>query len=144
VAELERRLAGFGADFAAAREWRYGMFSLADGTTVGEVDLFARDAAGRVPYERADRAEIGYWVRADLAGTGLASEATRAMLDVAATLSRVERVEIRCDARNGPSAAIPKKLGFVLERTEEEPGDPVVQLQVWSKALTGPSPAPRS
>lgn len=137
--ELERRLAGFAAEFMADREWRYALLSPDESQIIGEVSLFPRDAAGRVPLLAADRAEIGYWVRADMTGRGLATEASRAMLDVGRTLARLLHAEIRCDARNAPSAAVPRRLGFTLATTLEEPasspGGSVGQLQVWTHAL---------
>lgn len=139
-AELETRLAGYVADFDANLKWRYGMYSPDETDLLGEVDMFPRDASGRVAYEDSDRVEIGYWVRSDLAGRGLVTEGVRRMLDLAATLPRVERVEIRCDARNTPSGAIPAKLGFALAQTikEHSPAfkDPDAELQVWSLEIS--------
>jgi RimJ/RimL family protein N-acetyltransferase len=136
---LAERLAGFAAEFAADREWRYGMFGLDDGAVLGEVGLFPRSDVARVPYLAADRAELGYWLRADRTGRGLVTEASRAVLATAATLPRVALVEIRCDARNAPSAAVPRRLGFVLASTIEEPATPtapLVQVQVWTQVLS--------
>ena len=39
-------------------------------------------------------------------------EATAAVLNIANSLGRFILVEIRCDSRNVPSAAIPRRLGF--------------------------------
>jgi ribosomal-protein-serine acetyltransferase len=140
IPELEARLAGFSAEFDADLKWRYGMYSADERELLGEVDMFPRDPNGRVAYAECDRAEIGYWVRSDLAGRGLVTEGVRRMLDLAASLPRVERVEIRCDARNKPSAAIPVRLGFVLAATirEHSPAfkDPDAELQVWSLEIS--------
>ena len=137
--ELERRLAGFAAEFMADREWRYALVTPDASQLIGEVSLFPRDATGRVPFHAADRAEIGYWVRVDMTGRGLATEASRAMMDVARTLPRLLHVEIRCDARNAPSAAVPRRLGFtlatILEEAPSSPAEPAGQLQVWTRAL---------
>lgn len=122
LADLERRLAGFAADFEAARSWRYAMLSPDEQEILGEVDLFPRSAGGRVDLGSADRAEIGYWLRRDLTGKGLATEAARAMLHVARGLPGMRRAEIHCDPRNAPSAAVPRRLGFRLE-TESAPGE---------------------
>ncbi len=132
VPDLAQRLAGFAADFVADREWRFALRTVDDGRILGEVALFSRTAAGRVPYADADRAEVGYWLRADVTGRGLATDATRAMIDLAAGLSRFSHVEIRCDARNAASAAVPTRLGFVLATTVP---DPDTQLQIWTLAL---------
>ena len=136
---LAERLAGFAEDFAAAREWRYGLFAPNDSTVLGEVGLYPRAETGRVPYARADRVELGYWLREDMTGQGLVTEAARAMLDVATALPHLSHVEIRCDARNIPSAAVPQRLGFRLATTLIEPAgtstEPPVRLQVWTLAL---------
>jgi RimJ/RimL family protein N-acetyltransferase len=138
---LAERLAGFAADFENAREWRYGLFTADDQTVLGEVGLYPRGATGRVPYVAADRVELGYWLRADATGQGFVTEAARAVLDVAATLERLSHVEIRCDARNAPSAAIPRRLGFSLETTivqkSARADAPPIELQVWTSRLSG-------
>ena len=126
--ELAARLAGFAAEFDADREWRYGMFAPDGRGVLGEVGLYPRAATGRVPYSDADRVELGYWLRSDATGQGLITEASRALLAAAATLAHLSHVEIRCDARNAPSAAIPKRLGFTLA---EEPAE----MQVWVRSL---------
>lgn len=130
--ELVTRLEGNAAAFTADREWRYAILSPDGATLIGEVDLFPRAAVGRVPYPEADRAEIGYWLRADMAGLGLATEAARAMLDLARSLPRVKQVMIRCDELNAPSGAVPRRLGFALTGTEPDGSD---LLQVWTLAL---------
>ena len=145
---LAGRLEAFAADFAADREWRYALVSLDDGRVLGEVSLFPRAEQGRVPFCAADRAEIGYWLRADATGTGLASEAAQAMVDLAMTMPVLRHVEIRCDARNGASAAIPRRLGFELSESvsaADVSGDAAtpVTLQVWTRELTAGDPEPR-
>ena len=133
---LAERLAAFGAEFDADREWRFAMLTSDERTILGEVDLFPRSAAGRVALPDADRAEIGYWIRADETGRGLVTEAVLAIIDVARRTGRFTHLEIRCDARNAPSAAVPKRLGFELATTIVEPTaspqDPDVQLQIWT------------
>lgn len=118
--ELEVRLAGFAEDFEAARSWRYAILSPGRQEILGEVDLFPRSTDGRVELASADRAEIGYWLRRDFTGMGLATEAAQAMLHVAMTLPGMNRVEIHCDPRNAASAAIPSRLGFRL-KTDSTP-----------------------
>ena len=137
--ELAERLAGYSREFESAREWRYGMFTPDEGIVLGEIGLYPRDAVGRVAYIDASCVELGYWLRADATGQGLVTEAAEALLALAAKLPRLSHVEIRCDARNAPSAAIPKRLGFALATTIGEktvtPTDEPVQLQVWTRPL---------
>ncbi|HEY6827947.1 MAG TPA: GNAT family N-acetyltransferase [Gemmatimonadaceae bacterium] len=137
--ELEKRLAGFAADFAADREWRYALHAREDGRLLGEAGLFPRSPAGRVPFSEADRVELGYWIRRDAAGEGFVAEASRALVALVTSIREFSLVEVRCDARNLPSAAIPRRLGFGLVNTIESPsvtdGEPPVQFQVWSLDL---------
>src|ERR1700748_2810952 len=48
LSDLAQRLTGFAEAFAADREWRFAIIRRADGQLLGEVDLFARNATGRV------------------------------------------------------------------------------------------------
>jgi RimJ/RimL family protein N-acetyltransferase len=138
--DLARRLAGFGEDFASAREFRYGLFALNGREVLGEAGLYPRSDTHRVPLAQATCIELGYWLRADLTGRGLVTEASRALVALAAALPHLSHMEIRCDARNAPSAAVPKRLGFVLATTLIEPpgraDEEPVQLQVWTLPLS--------
>lgn len=139
VSELEQRLAGFAKDFADDREWRYALHARDEQRLLGEAALFPRSASQRVMFPDADRVELGYWIRRDATGQGFVGEASRALIAVAASIREFSRVEIRCDARNAPSAAIPRRLGFGLASTIESPAvtpdAPPVQMQVWSLDL---------
>ena len=140
LAEIERRLATNARAFDDDREWRYAIVLPASGAIVGEVSLFPRVEATRVALPEADRAEIGYWLDAGVTGRGLATEAAAAMLDLArrlaAEMPALRTVEIRCDARNAPSAAVPRRLGFVLADTVAADsvvsGEAPVALQIWT------------
>jgi RimJ/RimL family protein N-acetyltransferase len=140
VPELERRLAGFVSDFAEDRDWRYAIHAREEQALLGEAALFPRSSTKRVHFPEADRVELGYWIRRDAQGQGYVSEAARGLVALAATIREFSCVEIRCDARNLPSAAIPRRLGFGLANTVESPsvtdGEPPVQLQVWTLDLT--------
>lgn len=59
--------------------------------------------------------EIGYWLRASAQGHGYITESTRLLTDLAFGRLGANRVEIRCDAENMRSAAVPERLGYVRE-----------------------------
>jgi RimJ/RimL family protein N-acetyltransferase len=59
--------------------------------------------------------EIGYWLRASAEGHGYMTEAVRLLTDCLFIRLEAQRVQIRCDARNRRSAAVPRRLGFVAE-----------------------------
>ncbi len=59
--------------------------------------------------------EIGYWLRPSAAGHGYMTEAAQLLTNYAFDHLTANRVEIRCDERNERSAAVARRLGFVLE-----------------------------
>ena len=61
--------------------------------------------------------EIGYWVRKNLEGQGYISEAVAGITQFAFGLIGAERIEIRCDTRNGRSASVAQRAGYTLEGT---------------------------
>jgi RimJ/RimL family protein N-acetyltransferase len=61
--------------------------------------------------------EIGYWVRTSHAGQGYITEAVKGIARFAFNTLGAHRVEIRCDVKNGRSAAVARRAGFTLEGT---------------------------
>lgn len=59
--------------------------------------------------------EIGYWLRKSAGGRGYMTEAVRLATDYLLSSLEAQRVEIRCDERNERSAAVARRMGFVLE-----------------------------
>ena len=90
-----------------------------DGRVIGEIGLHRRVGEGGI--------EIGYWIDARYAGRGLGTEAAGLLTEVALALPGVTRAEIHCDEANQASAAIPRKLGYQLDRIDahepEAPGE---------------------
>ena len=90
-----------------------------DGEFVGTIGMHRRAAD--------DAVEIGYWIASAKTRRGYATAAARALTPVALELSATRRVEIHCDVANTASAAIPRKLGYRLDRVEaherEAPGE---------------------
>ena len=88
-------------------------------TVIGEIGLHRRVGEGGM--------EIGYWVDTRYAGRGLGTEAARMLTEVALALPGVAPAEIHCDEANLASAAIPRKLGYRLDRIDphqpEAPGE---------------------
>ncbi|MFE9421611.1 GNAT family N-acetyltransferase [Kitasatospora sp. NPDC006697] len=67
--------------------------------------------------------EIGYWVDREHTGRSLATNGAAALTRAALALSDIERVEIHCDQANAASAAVPRKLGYRLDRIDRQPID---------------------
>ncbi len=67
-----------------------------------------------------DALEIGYWLRSDFTGRGIATACVAALTKAALALPDVVNVEIHCDEANVRSAAIPQRLGYRLDRIEAD------------------------
>ena len=100
------------ADFLAAsdREWDddraygYHVFDRATDELIGGCGLMRRVGAGAI--------EIGYWIRSDHAGRGLATEAAAVLAEAAWAMADIARIVIRHDAANHASGRVAEKLGF--------------------------------
>ena len=79
-----------------------------DGLLLGDATLFLRSVAHR-------QVEVGYVFHPDSGGRGYATEATRALIDLAFGELAAHRVFARTDARNTASAALLRRLGMRQE-----------------------------
>ena len=105
--ESERFCREAQAKWIAREMLDFCFFEKADGRLVGKGGLHTID--WNVP-----KFEIGYWIRSSRAGRGLATEATKALTDLAHSLGG-HRVEITCSAANTASRRVAEKSGFILE-----------------------------
>ena len=88
---------------------------------------------------------FGYWVRTDLTGQGIATEAGRAVLDFGFNVVDQNRIELVHDVSNVKSQRVAEKLGFQKEGTKRE-GTWVDGrgVDVYSYGLLASDPRPRS
>lgn len=105
------RLEQFRSEFHSGTGFVYAMFDASETEVLGEAGLMPRIGPGAL--------EIGYWVHVDHVGRGLATEATHALTLAGLALPEVDRIEIHCDPANGPSAAVPRRLGYHLTHTPD-------------------------
>jgi RimJ/RimL family protein N-acetyltransferase len=106
-----RRLAEAELQWSRGADFGFGLFTTADAgieRLLGAFGLTARRGPKTL--------EIGYWLRADATGFGLATRAVAALTDAALAIPGIERVLVYCDEANVPSAAIPRRLGFTVDR----------------------------
>jgi len=115
LAQKVELLREFRGQFDLGADSIYGIFDAGEERVLGGTGLHPRIGPGGL--------EIGYWIRADAAGRGFATESTAALTRVAFELADVGRVEIHCAAENLASAAIPQKLAYSLQ---EPAGDDLV------------------
>lgn len=104
VASLEEKR----AEYEAGTAFHFNAFLRDGGAFVGRPLLIRLD--WEVP-----KGEVGYWMRSAYEGRGLMTEAVAAVTAFALDTLGMARVEIRCDPRNGRSAAIARRLGYLLE-----------------------------
>ena len=127
---LERkleRIRRWRGDFDLGLDFVYGVFDLAETRVLGGTGLHNRVGP--------DAREIGYWVRADSIGNGIATEFSAALTRVAFEVDKVSRVEIHVVVGNGASAAVPRKLGYIHEATLRRPhpgGGPLYDTMTWT------------
>ena len=84
--------------------------------------------------------ELGYWVHVDFIGRGYATTCRRALTRAGLALSDVVRVEIHTDEANAISAAIPRRLGYRLDRVDELPPEVPAhsgRQQIWVMECPG-------
>jgi len=103
--------------WAAGTDYIYSVFTADEDELVGAIGLHRRVGDGGI--------EIGYWIAERHTRRGFGTAAAEALTLVALGLPGVRRVEIHCDEANTASAAIPRKLGYRLDRvTAHEPEAP--------------------
>lgn len=100
---------------------------------------YRHEFAGLIGFKDIDRVndkiEIGYWLIEKMTGKGIATLATRKMINLAFRNMEMNRVQIRCGVGNHKSSAIPKRLGFTYEGTEragERHNRNYIDLEIFS------------
>lgn len=128
IAKKVERIQAWQADFLANKDYVYGIFSPDNQKLIGSTGLHTRQGKHIL--------EIGYWISAEAAGKGYATEISYALTKTAFIYLGIDKMEIRCDIDNVKSARIPQKLGYRHEYTfrtidKNEQGERV-QHQVWT------------
>lgn len=104
------RLAAREADWDAGVECSYTVLST-DGVPIGAVGV--HDWVGPAALE------LGYWLQTSWTGRGIMSAAAGALTEAILAMPDIEQVEIRCDEGNVRSAAVPRRLGYRIDRLVE-------------------------
>ena len=103
VAHVRRMRGNFDLD----QDRAYGAFEPESGRMLGESFLLKRAGIAAL--------EIGYWLRKDAVGQGIATEMASALVKVAFEFDKVRRLDLMCSPENERSAAVARRLGFTLE-----------------------------
>jgi ribosomal-protein-serine acetyltransferase len=104
-ADLSMRLSRFAREFDKGTDWKYGIFSPEQDEVVGGAGLHLTAAP--------DVLEIGCWLRSDMEGRGLATEAVTALCQEVLIHRELMEVELRTDPRNRRSVRLAERLAFV-------------------------------
>ena len=107
-AEAEGLIDEIGESFSTRSGFNWMVVQPDDDAVIGTVALFRFEPRHR-------RAEIGYSLRSDHWGRGLAAEAVTVMLDWAIRTLGLHRVEADIDPRNEGSRKLLERLGFASE-----------------------------
>jgi len=99
----------FRSVFDADEDYPYGVFEPDETRQLGGAGLHRRGGEGSL--------EIGYFIRADSIGKGLATEVTAVLARVGIEKCGLERIDVQVDPENVRSLRIPRKLGFTEEAT---------------------------
>lgn len=75
---------------------------------LGNISIWQTSRTGRI-------GEIGYWIRTDLNGRGLATEATEALMRVGYSNMALHKITLRIAVGNRASERVAEKLGFTVE-----------------------------
>jgi RimJ/RimL family protein N-acetyltransferase len=119
--------------WADGSEYIYVLRRHPGGPVIGTFGLHRRVGPGAI--------EIGYWVHVSYTGQGYATSAAAALTRAGLALSDVTRVEIHTDEANVISAAIPRRLGYRLDRVEARAPEAEAEtgrLQIWIKTSADP------
>ncbi len=112
-------------DWDKGLEFVMGIFR--HGHLVGSSGFHLRGEVGQL--------EIGYWVKSESVGEGIATRSSCTLLETAFNLPEVEEVHILHDKANVKSRRVPEKLGFELlleqERAPQTSGDSGIAC-LWS------------
>ena len=112
VEETARKGLESAAAWESGEEFGYALTAADDPKQVlGGCGLHGRIGPGII--------EIGYWIASALVGRGVAAQAAAALTRAAFDLPGIEQVEIHCDENNLRSAAVARRLGFTLDRIEQ-------------------------
>lgn len=108
----QKVIAGADTGWLDGSEFAYALYEIASGKLVGGAGLHRRVGPRAI--------EIGYWVRVDRIRQGYAKLAAAALTRTGMALDTVDHVEIHCDEANVASAAVPRSLGYRLDRVEND------------------------
>jgi RimJ/RimL family protein N-acetyltransferase len=117
-----------GRAFNDGAEFQFVVRDVRGGQLLGAVGLNAIDRVNRW-------GTLGYWIRTDRTGEGIASRSARLVADFGLGELRLQRIEILAAVGNGPSRRVAERLGALHEgtlRRRLRVGDDIQDAAVFS------------
>ena len=100
---------------------------------------FNEEFAGLIGFKDTDwlnrKTELGYWLSEKMQGKGIITKCVKKLIRYAFQKLRLNRIQIKIAVGNSKSAAIPKRLGFILEGVEragEKHNQKFLDLEIYS------------
>jgi RimJ/RimL family protein N-acetyltransferase len=115
---------------------QWGVTLKSEDLVIGTCTLYRWDRTHR-------RAELGYVLRRDRWGSGLATEAVRAVLDFGFAEMKLHRIGADTDPRNAASARVLQRLGFQREGLQRQTYFHLgewADSELWGLVKTVPDP----
>jgi ribosomal-protein-serine acetyltransferase len=119
LTDRAEKVTGWVRSWDAAQDFTCAIVD-SSGGLLGVCGLHRRTEAGGL--------EIGYWIRSGRTGEGIATTATRALVQAAFSIDGISFVEIHHDAANVASSRVPEKVGFA--RVSQRPDTPSTSGEV--------------
>ncbi len=120
------RLAKVEQWWEANSDYSYVLLDATEANLLGIFGLHRRIGPGAI--------ELGYWLTREAVGRGRGTAAAGALTAAVLELDDVSRVEIHCDEANERSQLIARRLGYQLDRVEDDeieaPGE-VGRSMIW-------------
>ena len=101
---VEQVIDKFDQRYRADSEWSYAIFSEGEKMLYGGLDVRRSTEKGGL--------DLSFWLAQGWTRQGFATEAVKAMLDVAMKMPGIQRTQIRCDIRNTAASAVAQRAGF--------------------------------
>jgi RimJ/RimL family protein N-acetyltransferase len=95
--------------------WREGTMSTFGITDAGDGELLGSIGVRHLAGLEAGTSEVGYWVKREARGRGVAARALRLVSAWALEQPGIERLQLRADVENRPSQRVAENAGFRRE-----------------------------
>jgi len=109
--DVAKRIDKFDRDFRSNTAWGYAIFSTGEAQLYGGITLRRSVELGAM--------ELDFWLQQSWTKQGFATEAVKAVTELAFSQPKVQRVRILCGAKNDSATGVARRAGY----RERAPGE---------------------